>query len=68
MAPFSCRKEGNTEAPAYRTYTLLTSVHNDADDANNYNMVIGTAELKAFSCAKIKAITDMAPTTNITEA
>ena len=24
-----------------KTYTLLTSVHNDADDANNYNRLIG---------------------------
>ena len=41
-----------------KTYTLLTSVQNDAnhadnaDDANNYNRVIGIAQLKAFSCAK----------------
>ena len=34
---------------------LLTCVHNDtdnADDANDYNRVIGIALLKAFSCAK----------------
>ena len=31
---------------------LLTSVHNDADDANNYKRVIGIALLEAFSCAK----------------
>ena len=36
-----------------KTYTLLTSVHNDADDADDYNRVIGIAQLKAFSCAKI---------------
>ena len=44
-----------------KTNTLLTSVHNDADDtdamddadnANDYNRVIGIAQLKAFSCAK----------------
>ena len=44
----------------YKTYTLLTSVHNDADatdnvdttdNANNYNRVIGIAVLKALSCA-----------------
>ena len=38
-----------------KTYTLLTSVHNDADDAEDtldYNTVIGIAQLKAFSCAK----------------
>ena len=44
-----------------KTYILLTSVHNDADDtdatdnadtADDYNMVIGIAQLKAFSCAK----------------
>ena len=34
-----------------KTYTLLTSVHNDADDANDYNRVIDKAQLKAFSCA-----------------
>ena len=38
--------------------TLLTSVHNDtdnaddADDANDYNRVIGIAQLKAFTYAK----------------
>ena len=31
---------------------LLTSVHNDADDTDDYNRVIGIALLKAFSCAK----------------
>ena len=37
---------------------LLTSVHNEADDADatddadNYNRVIGIVLLKAFSCAK----------------
>ena len=37
---------------------LLTSLHNNADDAdatddaNDYNRVIGIALLKAFSCAK----------------
>ena len=39
------------EAPPFKTYTLLTAVHNDADDANDYNRVIGIAQLKAFSCA-----------------
>ena len=39
---------------------LVTSFHNDADDvdtaddANDYNRVIGIAQLKAFSCAKNK--------------
>ena len=46
------------EAPPSKTYTLLTSVHNDAgktdasDDANNtddYNRVIGIAHLKTFN-------------------
>ena len=32
--------------------TLLTSVHNDADDADNCNRVIGIELLKAFSCVK----------------
>ena len=51
----------------HKTYTLLTSIHNntddadtaddadttdDTDDANDYNRVIGIAQLKAFSCAK----------------
>ena len=31
---------------------LSTSVHNDADNANDYSRVIGIALLKAFSCAK----------------
>ena len=38
-----------------KSCTMLTSVHSDADvadDANNYNRVIGIALLKAFSCAK----------------
>ena len=41
---------------------LLTSVHNDADnadatnDADDYNRVIGIAQLKAFSCTKNKSI------------
>ena len=54
------------EGPPSKTYTFLTSVHNDAedadatdktdvaddtDDANDYNRVIGIALLKAFSCA-----------------
>ena len=40
-----------------KAYTLLTSVHNDADnaedadDVDDYNRVIGIAQLKAFSCA-----------------
>ena len=42
----------STDASPSRTYTLLTSVHNDANDANNYNRVIGIAQVKAFSCAK----------------
>ena len=44
------------EAPLSKTYTLLTSVHNNADDADNthdYNRVIGIAQLKAFTYAKI---------------
>ena len=35
-----------------KTYNLLTSAHNDADDTHNaddYNMVIGIAQLKAFN-------------------
>ena len=38
---------------------LLTSVHNntdDADDTNNYNKVIGIAQLNAFSCANNMSI------------
>ena len=38
-----------------KTYTLLTSIHNDADDADTtdkYNTVIGITHLKTFSCAK----------------
>ena len=38
-----------------KTYTLLTSVHNNTDntdDTHDYNRVIGLAQLKAFSCAK----------------
>ena len=31
---------------------MLTSVHNDADNANDYSRVIGIAQLKAFSYAK----------------
>ena len=34
---------------------LLTSVYNNADyadDTDDYNRVIGLAQLKAFSCAK----------------
>ena len=40
-----------------KIYTLLTTVHNDADNANStddtdeYNRVMGIAQLKAFSCA-----------------
>ena len=56
MVPiFVVGKLVTAEAPPSKTYTLLTSVHNDADDAdatNDYNRVIGIAELKAFSCAK----------------
>ena len=46
------------EAPLFKTYTLFTSVHNDAGDTDNtdgsddYNRVIGIAQPKAFSCAK----------------
>ena len=32
--------------------SLLISVHNDTDDTDDYNRVIGIALLKAFSCAK----------------
>ena len=32
--------------------TLLTSVHNNTDNADDYNRMIGIALLKAFSCAK----------------
>ena len=49
---FLVGKYVTAKAPPSKTYTLLTSVHNDADDANNYNWVIGIAQLKAFSCAK----------------
>ena len=56
MAPlFLVGKKVTDEAPPSKTYTLLTSVHNDADDANdanNYTRVSGVAQLKAFSCAK----------------
>ena len=31
---------------------MLTPVHNNADNADDYNRVIGIALLKAFSCAK----------------
>ena len=31
---------------------LLTSVHNNADDTDDYNRVIGIAQLNAFSCSK----------------
>ena len=43
-----------------KTYTLLTSVHNDTDatdntdDPDDYIRVIGIAQLKAFMCAKNK--------------
>ena len=49
-----------------KTYTLLTSIHNDADDVDNYNRVIGIAQLKAFSCAKstLKKNTDHHPSKN----
>ena len=56
MAPlFLVQKKVTAEAPPSKTYTLLTSVHNDADttdDANDYNRVIGITQLKDFSCAK----------------
>ena len=59
MAPcFLVQKYVTAEAPPSKTYTLLTSVNNDAnnidhaDDADDYNRVIGIAQLKAFRCAK----------------
>ena len=52
MAPlFLVGKYITAEAPPSETYILLTSVHNDADDADDYNRVIGIVQLKAFSCA-----------------
>ena len=42
---------------------LLTSVHNDADDTDDYNRVIGIAKLKAFSCAKKGKILENLQTT-----
>ena len=55
-------KKVTAEAPPSRTYTLLTSVINNADDADEtdeageYNRVIGIAQLKAFSCVKNRAM------------
>ena len=61
MAPlFPVGKQVTAEAHPSKTYTLLTSVHNDADtadatdntdDVDNYNRVIGIAPLDAFFCA-----------------
>ena len=59
---FLVGKNITAEAPPSKTYTLLTSVHNDADDANdvdnadNYNRVVGIAQLKAFSYTRNKSI------------
>ena len=47
----SCRKVGHSWSSFFKTYTLLTSVHNNTDNADDYNRVIGIAQLKAFSCA-----------------
>ena len=48
MAPlFLVGKLITAEASPSKTYTLLISVHNDADDADDYNRVIGIAQLKA---------------------
>ena len=60
MQVINCRRQHSMCRVNYlstdsKTYTLLTSVHNDADntdDANDYNRVIGIAQLKAFSSAK----------------
>ena len=47
------------EAPPSKTYTLLTSVHNNADKTDDYNRVIGTAQLKSFDCAKNGVAVDL---------
>ena len=31
---------------------MFTPVHSDTDDADDYNRVIGIAQLRVFSCAK----------------
>ena len=55
------------EAPPSKTYTLLTSVHNDADDTDatddaiDYNRVISIALLKAFSCVKKQGMSHVLP-------
>ena len=50
MAPFFLvGKKVTAEAPPSKPYTLLTSVHNNAND---YSSVIGIAQLQAFSCTK----------------
>ena len=64
MAPlFLVGKCITAEAPPSKTYTLLTSVHNDTDDANDaddvdytdeYHRVIGVAQLKAKKKKKTK--------------
>ena len=49
MAPlFLVGKYFTAKAPPSKTYTLLTSVYNDADDANDYNRVISIAQLEGF--------------------
>ena len=51
----SCSKVDHSRSYSSKTYTLLISVHNDtdtADDVDDYNRVIGIAQLKAFSCGK----------------
>ena len=57
MQVINCRRialyvKGTSLSTDYKTCTLLTSVHNDADEADDYNRVIGIALLKAFSHAK----------------
>ena len=66
MEPFFLvGKYVTAEAPPSKTYTLLTSVHNNTDDsddtddaynAKQYNRVISIAQLKDFSCAKNKLL------------
>ena len=65
MAPlFLVGKCTTAEAPPSKTYTLLTSAHNDADNANDYNGVIGIAQLKAFPCANKDSSTDQIDSEN----
>ena len=63
MQVINCRGQDSVGRVNYlsadsKTYTFLTSVHNNAndadstDDADNCNRVIGIPQLKAFSCAK----------------